>query len=152
RGALRSAGRHHQPERIFSGQFHRDRDLGVGRRTRDLAGARSRRDSGQPCQDLADRGRAGDVAVRSWRDVRLDDARLPAWHCRADAAPGPHPAGRGGPGSRPRAGMKTAAPLTDALLYLNGVTVSFDGFKALNDLSLVVEEGELRTIIGPNGA
>jgi urea transport system ATP-binding protein len=48
--------------------------------------------------------------------------------------------------------MKAAAPLTDALLYLNGVTVTFDGFKALNDLSLVVEEGELRTIIGPNGA
>src|SRR5947209_10875686 len=40
----------------------------------------------------------------------------------------------------------------DVLLYLDGVTVSFDGFKALNDLSLVVEEGELRTIIGPNGA
>jgi urea transport system ATP-binding protein len=40
----------------------------------------------------------------------------------------------------------------DVLLYLNGVTVSFDGFKALNELSLVVEEGELRTIIGPNGA
>jgi urea transport system ATP-binding protein len=48
--------------------------------------------------------------------------------------------------------MKTALPLTEALLYLNGVTVSFDGFKALNDLSLVVDEGELRTIIGPNGA
>ena len=48
--------------------------------------------------------------------------------------------------------MKTAASTTDALLYLNGVTVSFDGFKALNDLSLVVEDGELRTIIGPNGA
>ncbi len=43
-------------------------------------------------------------------------------------------------------------PLGDVLLYLNGVTVSFDGFKALNELSLVVEEGELRTIIGPNGA
>ena len=43
-------------------------------------------------------------------------------------------------------------PTGDVLLYLNGVTVSFDGFKALNDLSLVVEEGELRTIIGPNGA
>jgi len=43
-------------------------------------------------------------------------------------------------------------PAPDVLLYLNGVTVSFDGFKALNDLSLVVEEGELRTIIGPNGA
>jgi len=40
----------------------------------------------------------------------------------------------------------------DVLLYLNGVTVSFEGFKALNELSLVVEEGELRTIIGPNGA
>jgi urea transport system ATP-binding protein len=44
------------------------------------------------------------------------------------------------------------APAPNVLLYLNGVTVSFDGFKALNDLSLVVEEGELRTIIGPNGA
>ena len=48
--------------------------------------------------------------------------------------------------------MKTAASTTDALFYLDGVTVSFDGFKALNDLSLVVEAGELRTIIGPNGA
>ena len=38
------------------------------------------------------------------------------------------------------------------MLYLDGVTVSFDGFKALNDLSLVVDAGELRTIIGPNGA
>src|SRR3954451_17461428 len=43
-------------------------------------------------------------------------------------------------------------PTGDVLLYLNGVTVSFDGFKAHNDLSLVVEERELRTIIGPNGA
>ena len=38
------------------------------------------------------------------------------------------------------------------LLYLDGVTVSFDGFKALNGLSLVIERGELRSIIGPNGA
>jgi len=42
--------------------------------------------------------------------------------------------------------------LTSALLYLNGVTVSFDGFKALNNLSLAVEPGEMRAIIGPNGA
>jgi urea transport system ATP-binding protein len=48
--------------------------------------------------------------------------------------------------------MNTAAPATEALLYLNGVTVSFDGFKALDGLSLIVEKGELRTIIGPNGA
>ena len=37
-------------------------------------------------------------------------------------------------------------------LYLDGVTVSFDGFKALNNLSLTINVGELRCIIGPNGA
>ena len=41
---------------------------------------------------------------------------------------------------------------TQTILYLDGVSVSFDGFKAINDLSLYVEEGELRAIIGPNGA
>ena len=41
---------------------------------------------------------------------------------------------------------------TSALLYLDGVTVSFDGFRALNNLSLAVEPGEMRAIIGPNGA
>jgi urea transport system ATP-binding protein len=38
------------------------------------------------------------------------------------------------------------------ILYLEKLTVSFDGFKALNSLSLYVEPGELRCIIGPNGA
>ncbi|HUL67094.1 MAG TPA: urea ABC transporter ATP-binding protein UrtD [Burkholderiaceae bacterium] len=38
------------------------------------------------------------------------------------------------------------------ILYLEGVTVSFDGFKALDALSLTIERGELRCIIGPNGA
>jgi len=38
------------------------------------------------------------------------------------------------------------------MLYLSGVTVSFDGFRALDSLSLIVEPGELRCIIGPNGA
>ncbi|MGB5234055.1 MAG: urea ABC transporter ATP-binding protein UrtD [Candidatus Macondimonas sp.] len=38
------------------------------------------------------------------------------------------------------------------ILYMEGVSVSFDGFKALNDLSLYIDEGELRCIIGPNGA
>ena len=40
----------------------------------------------------------------------------------------------------------------DHILYLEHLTVSFDGFKALNDLTLYVEPGELRCIIGPNGA
>ena len=43
-------------------------------------------------------------------------------------------------------------PVTSSMLYLNGVSVSFDGFKALNNLSLTVEPCEMRAIIGPNGA
>ena len=39
-----------------------------------------------------------------------------------------------------------------ALLEVSGVSVAFDGFKAINNLSLNIEEGELRAIIGPNGA
>ena len=38
------------------------------------------------------------------------------------------------------------------ILYLDGVSVSFDGFKALNELSLYLDKGEMRAIIGPNGA
>ena len=41
---------------------------------------------------------------------------------------------------------------TDTLLYLDGVTVTFDGFRALNALSLVLQQGEMRAVIGPNGA
>jgi urea transport system ATP-binding protein len=38
------------------------------------------------------------------------------------------------------------------VLSIEGLTVSFDGFKAVNDLSLYVDENEIRVIIGPNGA
>ena len=38
------------------------------------------------------------------------------------------------------------------ILYVENVNVSFDGFKALNDLTLYIDDGELRCIIGPNGA
>ena len=43
-------------------------------------------------------------------------------------------------------------PSHGVILYLEDLTVSFDGFKALNALTLYVETGELRCIIGPNGA
>ena len=39
-----------------------------------------------------------------------------------------------------------------AILYLDSVSVSFEGFRALNGLSLTVDDGELRCVIGPNGA
>ncbi len=38
------------------------------------------------------------------------------------------------------------------ILYLEDINVSFDGFKALNNLNLYINKGELRCIIGPNGA
>ncbi len=38
------------------------------------------------------------------------------------------------------------------LLYLDGVSVSFDGFKAINNLSMIIYPAELQAIIGPNGA
>jgi len=46
----------------------------------------------------------------------------------------------------------TQPHMHETILYLDGVSVSFDGFKALNNLSLYIKEGELRAIIGPNGA
>ena len=47
--------------------------------------------------------------------------------------------------------MDPSAP-ADFLLSVEGLTVSFDGFKAVNDLSFYVDENEIRVIIGPNGA
>ncbi len=46
----------------------------------------------------------------------------------------------------------TIGPVSGTLLYLSGVSVSFDGFRAINNLSLVLEPGEMRAVIGPNGA
>jgi urea transport system ATP-binding protein len=42
--------------------------------------------------------------------------------------------------------------VTQSILYLDGVSVSFDGFRAIRNLSLALEPGEMRAIIGPNGA
>jgi urea transport system ATP-binding protein len=53
-------------------------------------------------------------------------------------------------------GMRVLASGVDTgntgILYLDAISVSFDGFKALNELSLLIDAGELRCVIGPNGA
>jgi urea transport system ATP-binding protein len=41
---------------------------------------------------------------------------------------------------------------TGTMLYLDGVSVAFDGFKAINNLSIIVHPAEMLAIIGPNGA
>ena len=48
--------------------------------------------------------------------------------------------------------MSEARDKLDTMLYLDGVSVSFDGFKAINSLSLIVRPAEMLAIIGPNGA
>ena len=65
---------------------------------------------------------------------------------------GARPAASGGAAAGGGARSAIFAEASQRLLYLDNVTVSFDGFKALNGLSLVVDAGEMRAIIGPNGA
>ena len=59
--------------------------------------------------------------------------------------------GRSSGFSRPKAG-ESLDLAHGRILYLEDVSVSFDGFKAINNLSLDIAPGELRCIIGPNGA
>ncbi|AGH49173.1 urea ABC transporter ATP-binding protein UrtD [Sphingomonas sp. MM-1] len=46
----------------------------------------------------------------------------------------------------------TGSAVADLLLAVDGVTVDFDGFKALDNFSLTLQRGETRVVIGPNGA
>jgi len=93
-----------------------------------------------PARKPVCRGDAG-LAARRRR-------HLPALEDRAAGA-GDAPARRAGRG-RVRTPMD--ARTTSALLYLDGINVSFDGFKALNNRHSWVKPGEMRAIIGPNGA
>jgi len=52
----------------------------------------------------------------------------------------------------PASGPDAVTAREPSILYLEGVSVSFDGFKALNSLNLIIRRGEMRAIIGPNGA
>jgi urea transport system ATP-binding protein len=61
----------------------------------------------------------------------------------------------GGLGGGPSIGHVVTGELDTShgtILYLDAISVSFDGFRALNSLSLNIDVGELRCVIGPNGA
>jgi urea transport system ATP-binding protein len=62
------------------------------------------------------------------------------------------PSGIGAPELRVEAGGATGLARPRAHLWVDNISVSFDGFKALTDLTLTLDKGELRCIIGPNGA
>lgn len=116
-------------------------------------------------QDLDDRRASRGVAVRAGRAVRPGHGVSAARDRRS-------PAGARGGGvtalpSRPPAHYRKVdlmqygfghvqGPVLDTgkgtILYIEDLTVSFDGFKALNGLTLYVDDGELRCLIGPNGA
>ena len=73
-----------------------------------------------------------------WRELVFQE---PSPELGGDASPGY--------GHVRRAGLDTSHGV---VLYLEDISVSFDGFRALNRLSLAIDTGELRCIIGPNGA
>ena len=52
----------------------------------------------------------------------------------------------------PRARARVSGLGDGKILYLEDLTVSFDGFKALDGLTFYMDPGELRCVIGPNGA
>src|SRR5206468_2013557 len=91
---------------------------------------------GQWREELAHRGGPGSVTLRARAPVHRGHALAAERRAR------PLPAG----------GEVNLDTPRGPVLYLDGVTVSFDGFKALDGLSLYVDPGELRCIIGPNGA
>src|SRR3989344_253590 len=62
-----------------------------------------------------------------------------------------------GAGARRRAGARGSGrraetAVNGSILYVERLTVDFDGFKALSELNFIMDEGELRVVIGPNGA
>ena len=161
---VRAAGRFHVAVLRGDRALDRDGDLLRGRRPafhRRRRGGNARRQLGQ---DGLFRVLPGTVAVRHGRAVHRGRARLPARARRPDDR-SDHSKGRADPERERVESPPAAAPRrrndvgrhrsmsnTDFLLALENVSVSFDGFKAVNGLNLYIDKGELRVIIGPNGA
>ena len=120
------------------------------RRARDLGWRCPRGCARQFHEDMADRRCARVLAFWPWCLVHRCHP-VPAERYYRDDQPMARGARRTGGLSR-RAGGVSAMDVTHSLLYLDGVSVSFDGFRAINNLSLDLGRGEMRAIIGPNGA
>jgi urea ABC transporter ATP-binding protein UrtD/urea ABC transporter permease protein UrtC len=150
--AVRSADRHHQSQRIFADQLDRGGDLGGRGRTRHAL-RRGRR--GTPCklrQNLFYEHDSRSLELRAGRLVRPGYAIPSARNHRPRFRQGKKTRNYHAiPGPRRQAGAASKMSVAKTL-YLENLTVSFDGFKALNDLTLQIDPGELRCIIGPNGA
>src|SRR5690606_22719936 len=177
--AVRAAGGHHQPERDVAGGEHRDGGVGGGGRARHAGRPHRRRLLRQRREELVHAGLPRVLALLPRRAVHRGDAVPAAGHRRPAARPREGAArmtpdlmeagararqdhDRNGQrrtesGGRAASYGRLVSPGTldvahGAILYLDDITVSFDGFKALNALSLSISAGELRCIIGPNGA
>src|SRR5208283_4078647 len=159
RRALRAPGRDHQSERDVAGQFDRNRHLDRRRRPRHLDRAGARRGGGQSGQELVHQGISGILAVRAGSAIHPGDAVSAARSRRLTLA---QESGMSEAETREHwddpvaSGARVLTEGVDTtyrgILYLDGISVSFDGFKALNNLSLLIDAGELRCVIGPNGA
>src|SRR4029077_18839998 len=97
-------------------------------------------------EELLYRGVSGVLAVRAGGDLHRRDTFHAARGARRAAE-------KMKATDLPELGAAAGTVLEHGVvLYLDGISVSFDGFKALNGLSLAIDAGELRCVIGPNGA
>jgi urea transport system ATP-binding protein len=80
------------------------------------------------------------------------EEEAPASSKRPAQRPSARPNGKRRSGVLDTARLESLIQGRKAALCVDAVSVSFDGFKALNELTLILDAGELRCIIGPNGA
>jgi urea transport system ATP-binding protein len=85
-------------------------------------------------------------------DLLEEGAQRAAAHRVAESTGKTESGGRAAGFGRPAAPAREVDVTHGRILYLEDVSVSFDGFKAIDKLSLDIAPGELRCVIGPNGA